>query len=116
LNIEVNAAAIHQPDAAAPAPPPAPMQGHTIVPRPASVSPELDLRGTRVDEALRKLETYLNEACLAGMGSVRIIHGFGTGAIRDAVHRLLKDHPLIASFHYGDKTEGGRGATIAVLK
>ena len=47
---------------------------------------------------------------------MRIIHGFGTGALRDAIHAMLKKHPLIASFHYGEKNEGGRGATIAVLK
>ena len=70
----------------------------------------------RVDEALRALETYLNEACLAGLGSVRIIHGFGTGAVRDAVHALLKEHPLIVSFDYAAPFEGGRGATVAVLK
>ena len=114
LAIEVDAAALREPDAeAAPAPPP---HGHTVVRRPVSVAPEVKLIGLRVEEAMRSLETYLNEACLAGLGSVRIIHGFGTGALRDAVHAMLKKHPLIASFHYGEKHEGGRGATIAVLK
>jgi DNA mismatch repair protein MutS2 len=80
------------------------------------VPPEVKLIGMHVDEALRTLETYLNEACLAGLGSVRIIHGFGTGALRDAVHATLKKHPLIDSFRYGEAGEGGRGATVAVLK
>jgi DNA mismatch repair protein MutS2 len=114
LAIEVDAAALREPDAeAAPAPPP---HGHTVVRRPVSVAPEVKLIGRHVEEAMRSLETYLNEACLAGLGSVRIIHGFGTGALRDAVHAMLKKHPLIASFRYGEKHEGGRGATIAVLK
>lgn len=115
LSIEVAAEAVMEPDAQAPAPP-APTPGRTIVRRPESVAPEIMLRGMRVDEALRRLETYLNEACLAGLGSVRIIHGFGTGAVRDAVHALLKKHPLIESFHYAERHEGARGATIAVLK
>ena len=114
LSIEVDASAVHQPDAESPAPP-AP-QGRTVVHRPAAVAPELNLIGQHVEEALRNLERYLNEACLGGLGNVRIIHGFGTGALRDAVHAMLKKHPLIASFHYGEKNEGGRGATIAVLK
>jgi len=114
LAIEVDATALREPDAeAAPAPPP---HGHTVVRRPVSVAPEVKLIGQHVEEAMRSLETYLNEACLAGLGSVRIIHGFGTGALRDAVHAMLKKHPLIASFRYGEKHEGGRGATIAVLK
>ena len=114
LAIEVDAAALREPDAEA-APAPAP-HGHTVVRRPVSVAPEVKLIGQRVEEAMRSLETYLNEACLAGLGSVRIIHGFGTGALRDAVHAMLKKHPLIASFRYGEKHEGGRGATVAVLK
>jgi DNA mismatch repair protein MutS2 len=115
LPIEVDAATLREPDTEA-APPPAPAQGHTVVRRPASVAPEIKLIGLRVEEALRSLETYLNEACLAGLGSVRIIHGHGTGALRDAVQALLKAHPLIESFRYGDKHEGGRGATVAMLK
>jgi DNA mismatch repair protein MutS2 len=114
LSIEVDASAIRQPDAAAAAAPPA--QGRTVVRRPPSVPPELKLIGLHVEEALRSLETYLNEACLAGLGSVRIIHGYGTGALRDAVHATLKAHPLIASFRSGERHEGGAGATIAVLK
>jgi len=114
LPIEVDAAALREPDADA-APPPAPAS-HAVVRRPPSVAPEVKLIGLRVDEAMRALETYLNEACLAGLGSVRIIHGFGTGALRDAVHAMLKEHPLIESFRYGEPHEGGRGATVAVLK
>jgi len=114
LPIEVDTTALREPDADA-APPPAPSP-HAVVRRPPDVSPEVKLIGLHVDEALRTLETYLNEACLAGLGSVRIIHGFGTGALRDAVHARLKKHPLIESFRYGEAGEGGRGATVAILK
>jgi DNA mismatch repair protein MutS2 len=93
-----------------------PSGGRTIVRRPASVAPEISLRGMRVEEAMRALELYLNEACLGDVDHVRIIHGFGTGAMQKAVHAFLTKHPLIASFHYGEQSEGGRGATIAVLK
>jgi DNA mismatch repair protein MutS2 len=116
ISIQVDASTILPAEAGPESAEPAPTQGRTIVARPASVAPELNLRGLRVEEALRKLDTYLNEACLADLASVRIIHGFGTGAIRDAVHKVLAAHPLIASYHYGEKTEGGRGVTIAVLK
>jgi len=115
ITIQVDASSILAPEEGAAAEP-APTQGRTIVARPAAVSPELDLRGLRVEEALRKLDTYLNHACLGDLASVRIIHGFGTGAVRDAVHKVLAAHPLIASYHYGEKPEGGRGVTIAVLK
>jgi DNA mismatch repair protein MutS2 len=116
ITIQVDASSILAPEEGGAAAEPAPTQGRTIVARPAAVSPELDLRGLRVEEALRKLDTYLNHACLGDLASVRIIHGFGTGAVRDAVHKVLAAHPLIASYHYGEKPEGGRGATIAVLK
>jgi len=114
LPIEVDAAGLREPDADA-APPPAPA-GRTVVHRPPSVAPEIKLIGLHVAEAMRSLETYLNEACLADLATVRIIHGHGTGALRDAVHALLKKHPLIESFRYGEPHEGGRGATVAVLK
>jgi len=114
LPIEVDALALREPDADA-APPPV-QASRTVVRRPPSVSPEVKLIGLHVDEAMRTLETYLNEACLADLGTVRIIHGFGTGALRDAVHAMLKKHPLIESFRYGEPGEGGRGATVAVLK
>jgi DNA mismatch repair protein MutS2 len=114
ISIEVDASAIMAADDEAHGE--APARGRTVVARPASVAPELDLRGQRVEEALRNLERRLNEACLADLPSVRIIHGFGTGAVREAVHKALTNHPLIASFHYGQPREGGRGVTIAVLK
>jgi len=114
LVLEVEAAAIREPDEAAP-PEPRP-EGRTVVSRPAAVAPELDLRGQRADEARRRLETYLNEAALVDLGSVRIIHGFGTDALRKMVHDLVSGYPLVERFRYGEQGEGGRGVTVVTLK
>ncbi len=82
--------------------------------RPA-VALQLDMRGWRVEHALEELETYLNEAALAGMGSVRIVHGKGTGALRAAVREQLTHHPLVKSFAFAPANEGGDGVTIVKL-
>lgn len=76
---------------------------------------ELNLRGLRVEEAIPRLDKYLNDAYLAGLPSVRIIHGKGTGALRRAVREQLEGHPLIASYRPGDQHEGGDGVTVAEL-
>ncbi len=76
---------------------------------------ELDLRGKRVDEIEPKLDLYLNDAFVSGLSQVRIIHGFGTGIVRQVVHRFLRGHPLVESFNLGGKGEGG-GATIVKLR
>lgn len=77
--------------------------------------PELDLRGLTADEALDKVEKYLDEALLAGAPSVRLIHGKGTGALRKAVQEYLEVNPLIQSFRLGDPNEGGSGVTVVQL-
>jgi len=79
------------------------------------VSPELDLHALTVDEALPLIHGYLNDACLAGMKEVRIVHGKGTGALRRVVMRELKNHPLVKSFRTGSRYEGSTGATIVEL-
>ncbi len=76
---------------------------------------ELDLRGERVDEGLDRLERYLNSAYMARLPWVRIIHGKGTGAMRDAVRSSLKQHPLVREARSGDLGEGGDGVTVAKL-
>jgi DNA mismatch repair protein MutS2 len=76
---------------------------------------ELDLRGQRVDEVLARLDKYLDDAFLAGMPFVRIVHGKGTGALRQAVRQQLRDHPLVKSHRSGEQGEGGTGVTIAYL-
>jgi len=80
-----------------------------------SVSLELDLRGKRAEEVGALLDTYLNNASLASLGRVRIIHGFGTGTVRKIVRELLASHPLVRSFSPGERGEGGDGVTIVKL-
>lgn len=76
----------------------------------------LDLRGYRTEEALSKADKYLDDATVAGLESVSIIHGIGTGALRSAIKDLLSDHPLVAGFRPGNKEEGGPGVTIVQLR
>ena len=85
------------------------------VDRSRSVALSLDLRGARVDEAMDALDRYLDEASLASLGKVVIIHGQGTGALRDAVRRRAGDHVLVTSVRAGHRGEGGDGATIVEL-
>lgn len=81
----------------------------------ARVSPTLNLQGQRVEEAMEALTAYLDDALLAGLDSVTIVHGVGTGAIRRAVRDALHDHPRVQGFRGGRKEEGGDGATVAEL-
>lgn len=76
---------------------------------------ELDLRGRRAEEVEPVLEGYLNEASLAGLSQVRIIHGIGTGTVRQIVRELLASHPLVTSFRPGEQGEGGDGATVVSM-
>jgi DNA mismatch repair protein MutS2 len=76
---------------------------------------EFDMRGERVEEGLPKLERYLDNAYMARLPWVRIIHGKGTGALRDAVRNLLRTHPSVAEFRNGEAGEGGDGVTVAKL-
>jgi DNA mismatch repair protein MutS2 len=77
--------------------------------------PELYLRRLTVDEALFRLDRYLNDAFVAGLPIVRLIHGKGTGTLRQAVREELKNHPLVKSFRPAEREEGGDGATIVEL-
>jgi len=83
--------------------------------RARSVASSLDLRGARVDEALEALRHYLDDAALAGLEKVLIIHGLGTGALRDAVRSEAASHPLVTAVRPGERGEGGDGATIISL-
>jgi len=76
---------------------------------------ELSLRGLRVEEALSRLAKYLDDAYLADLPYARIIHGKGTGALRDAVRDELAQHPLVASARPGELNEGGDGVTMVKL-
>ena len=79
----------------------------------ASVSTEINLIGMTTDEAIAVLDKYLDDAYIAHLPSVRIVHGKGTGALRAAVHKHLKRLKYVKSFHLGEFGEGDAGVTIA---
>lgn len=83
---------------------------------PQSPGVELDLRGSRVEEALVELDRHLDSAFLASLPWVRIIHGKGTGRLRDAVREILDQHPQVKSHKPGLPGEGGDGVTVAYLR
>jgi len=80
-----------------------------------AVNSELRLRHLTVDEASFRLDQYLNDAFMAGLPSVRIVHGKGTGTLRQAVHEALAKHPLVKSFRLADYGEGDYGITLVEL-
>ena len=77
---------------------------------------ELDLRGQRYDVAMTNLDRYIDSVLLAGLGTVTIIHGIGTGAIRKGVWQYLRNSKHVKNFNYAPANEGGNGATIVELK
>ena len=79
------------------------------------VATQLDIRGSRVEQALEELDSYLNDAVMTGMSTVRIVHGKGTGALRSAVREHLAHHPLVKSFTSPPPQDGGDGVTIVNL-
>ena len=84
--------------------------------RTSHVSSELVLRGKRYEEAMKDLELYLDAAILANYPRVTIIHGRGTGAIKQGVHKVLRSHRSVASFEFAPMNTGGNGATIVTFK
>jgi DNA mismatch repair protein MutS2 len=84
--------------------------------REANVKLELDLRGERFEEALNRVEKYIDDALLAGYPRVSIIHGKGTGALRQGVQEYLKNHRSVKKIRFGDAGEGGTGVTVVEFK
>ncbi|MEA2236224.1 MAG: mismatch repair protein MutS2 [Thermoanaerobaculia bacterium] len=82
----------------------------------APVDAELNLIGQRVDDAIDESDRFLDRSLMEGKQAVRIIHGFGTGALRKALREHLRKHPAVKSWRPGGENEGGDGATIAVLE
>lgn len=82
----------------------------------ASLSTRLDLRGMTADEALMEVDRYLDSAALAGAEKVELIHGKGTGALRQAIQRHLKGHPQVLEHRLGEVHEGGWGVTVVKVK
>lgn len=88
----------------------------TVRNRSEAVKLELDLRGERYEEAMHRTEKYLDDAMLANYHQVSIIHGKGTGALREGIQQLLKRHPRVKNYHYGNANEGGYGVTVVEFK
>ena len=84
-------------------------------PAPRAIPSSLDLRGARVDEAVELLDRYIDRAAVAGANRVTIIHGHGSGALRDVVRDQLSGHPLVREWRPGERGEGGDGATVVTL-
>ena len=82
----------------------------------ASTSIEFDIRGWRAEEVYSELDRYLNDAYLSNLPMIRIVHGKGTGVLRQVVRDILRNHSLVASFRLGEAGEGGDGVTVATLK
>ncbi len=85
-----------------------------LTPMPAPEE-QLDLRGQRAEEAVAQVDRYLHDAFMAGLPRVRIVHGRGTGAVRQAVREVLNRHPLVQSFATPEQREGGDGVTVVQL-
>lgn len=81
-----------------------------------TISPEINLLGYTVDEAVSVLDKYLDDASISKLNTIRIVHGKGTGALRQGVHTFLKKHPHVKSFRLGTFGEGEMGVTIVELK
>ena len=81
-----------------------------------SIESRVDLRGMDAEEACYKTDKYLDEAYMANLGEVTIVHGKGTGVLRKAINDMLKRHPHVKSYRLGEYGEGGDGVTIAILK
>lgn len=83
---------------------------------PTEYKNEIDLRGLRAEEALEKVEIFLDEAILAGFSAVRIIHGKGTGRLRTSITHYLRQHPRVQASRLGNWNEGEAGVTVVELK
>jgi DNA mismatch repair protein MutS2 len=86
-----------------------------LAPRTASLT-EINVIGSTSDEAVTKVERFLDDAMMGEIKSVRIIHGYGTGQLRRSIAELLRAHPYVANFGPAPDNQGGGGVTVAELK
>jgi DNA mismatch repair protein MutS2 len=81
-----------------------------------TIDSTIDVRGQRADEAVSNVDRFLDESLMAGRDTAFIVHGHGTGALRQAVRTHLSSHKAIDKFRAGEQNEGGDGVTVAFLK
>ena len=77
---------------------------------------EINVIGKKVDEAVDLTDKFLDDAFLAQVSNIRIVHGMGTGALRQAISELLSHHPHVSHFESAQHSEGGRGVTLVTLR
>ena len=90
--------------------------GFSINKTSALESIQIDLRGKRVDVALRETEKFIDTALVSGVGFVNILHGKGTGALMEAIHDFLGNQSFVTHFQFADEDRGGTGITVVELK
>lgn len=83
---------------------------------PSTFSTEIDLRGLRAEEAIQKVDKFIDEALLVGLQEIRIIHGKGTGALKDTINQFLNKHPAVKTQRQGEWNAGAAGVTVVTLK
>ena len=96
--------------------PPAQKKPNVRLQKAISATTEIDIRHLRAEEAMRELEKFLDDAVLAGLPNVRIVHGKGEGILRRSTQDLLRHHHGVSRFRDGEPAEGGHGVTIAALE
>jgi len=92
------------------------MSDEEVRPHPLPIDGTLDLHTFRPQDAVEVVEAFLEESRARGFTEVRLVHGKGTGALRERVHVLLRRSPFVVSFRLGNETSGGWGATLVTLK
>ncbi len=116
LNVPLDDLAPSRPNAAETQEKPRARHTAALAPLLRGAALECDLRGMDRVDALAKVDKALDDAVLAGMDEIRLIHGKGTGALREAVGEFLRGHPQVKSFRLGGAAEGGAGATVVALR
>ncbi len=92
-----------------------PRERIVVPPAPAAAASQIEVRGQTLDEAMPKIEQFLDEGFRAGLPLLRIVHGKGTGKMRNAVREMLAHHPLVKSFEFAPPPEGGEGVTVVQM-
>jgi DNA mismatch repair protein MutS2 len=92
-----------------------PPERSSLPPPPSYAAEEIEVRGQTLDEALPKVEQFLDAGFRAGVPRLRVIHGKGTGKMRNAVRAMLAKHPLVQSYDFADPHEGGEGVTVVEM-